>query len=74
MAVIAGNWKMYMGAAQTQAFFAGLTLEERAGEERAADLPSRGLIGGRRGVPRARYPDSVGRTEHPLAGWGRLHR
>ena len=39
MAVIAGNWKMHMGAAQTQAFFAGLTLEERAGKNELLIFP-----------------------------------
>ena len=33
MAVIAGNWKMHMGAAQTRAFFAELDLDESAGAE-----------------------------------------
>ena len=31
MAVIAGNWKMHMGVADTRAFFAALTLQEGAG-------------------------------------------
>ena len=28
MAVIAGNWKMHMGPAETQAFFEGLTVDD----------------------------------------------
>ena len=39
MAVIAGNWKMNMGAAQTRAFFAGLTLDERGGKNELLIFP-----------------------------------
>jgi len=39
MAVIAGNWKMQMGAAETRAFFAALTLQERAGKNELLIFP-----------------------------------
>ena len=39
MAVIAGNWKMHMGAAETRAFFAGLTLDEGAGTNELLIFP-----------------------------------
>jgi len=39
MAVIAGNWKMHMGAARTRAFFAGLTVGERAGKSELLIFP-----------------------------------
>ena len=39
MAVIAGNWKMHMGAARTRAFFAGLTVSERAGKSELLIFP-----------------------------------
>ena len=39
MAVIAGNWKMHMGAAETRAFFSGLTLDERAGKHELLIFP-----------------------------------
>jgi triosephosphate isomerase len=39
MAVIAGNWKMHMGAAETRAFFAALTLQEHAGKHELLIFP-----------------------------------
>ena len=39
MAVIAGNWKMHMGAAETRAFFAALPLQERAGKNELLIFP-----------------------------------
>ena len=39
MAVIAGNWKMHMGATQTRAFFAELTIDERAGRNELLIFP-----------------------------------
>jgi triosephosphate isomerase len=39
MAVIAGNWKMYMGAADTRAFFGALTLSESAGKNELLIFP-----------------------------------
>ena len=39
MSVIAGNWKMHMGAAETRAFFAELTLEEGAGRNELLIFP-----------------------------------
>jgi triosephosphate isomerase len=39
MAVIAGNWKMHMGAAETRAFFAALTLQEPGGKNELLIFP-----------------------------------
>ena len=39
MAVIAGNWKMHMGAAETHAFFSELTLDERTARNELLIFP-----------------------------------
>jgi len=45
MAVIAGNWKMHMGAAQTRAFFAELDLDESASKNELLIFPPVSSLG-----------------------------